>query len=274
MSRASGCLWMAVGLILALLAGGVAYVTLQRATAAPKAGVAAITSPVVVAARPLPAGARLTDADLTIQNLPTDTVPQGALSTVAEASGQVTMIALNIGEMVLAHHLTRPDITGENLAFTLPEGKVAVTLSPDDLLSRVQVIQPGDRVDILYSLEIPSFAKPLGQVDARSAAPEKEKRQYTFGSLQNVVVVSVARGAVGEKASAGITSAGKGGAELGAVTAYILALDPQDALVLKYLKDANAIMDLALRNIADETEHPMQPVDLLYLIDKYELPVR
>jgi pilus assembly protein CpaB len=265
---------MAVGLILALLAGGVAFVTLQRAAAAPKAGVAAITKPVVVAARPLPAGTRLMDADLTVQNLPAEIVPEGALATVAEASGQVTTITLNIGEMVLAHHLTRPDITGENLAFTLPEGKVAVTLSPDDLLSRVQVIQAGDRVDILYSLEIPSFARPLGQVDAKNAAPEKDKRQYTFGTLQNVVVVSVARGGVGEKAQASIAPTEKGGMELGAVSAYILALEPQDALVLKYLKDANAIMDLALRNIADETEHPMQPVDLLYLIDKYELPVR
>ena len=61
---------------------------------------------------------------------------------------------------------------------------------------------------------------------------------------------------------------------LGNAYAYILALDSQDALALKYLKDAGAVMDLAIRNVADETEHETRPVDLPYLIDKYQLPVR
>jgi hypothetical protein len=61
---------------------------------------------------------------------------------------------------------------------------------------------------------------------------------------------------------------------LAAPYAYILALDAQDALVLKYLRDAGAILDLAVRSIADDTEHPVQPVDLQYLIDKYQLPAQ
>jgi Flp pilus assembly protein CpaB len=136
------------------------------------------------------------------------------------------------------------------------------------------MIQPGDRVDVLYSLEIESFAKPLGQADAKSTGSEKDRRQFTFGTLQNVTVVSVVRTGATEKAQAGGLVGGQGTPVLGGALAYILALEPQDALVLKYLKDADAVMDLALRNIADETEHPTRPVDLLYLIDKYELPVR
>jgi hypothetical protein len=33
-------------------------------------------------------------------------------------------------------------------------------------------------------------------------------------------------------------------------------------------------MDLALRNVADDAEYETRPVDLRYLIDRYQLPVR
>ena len=266
MSRVSGCLWLAVWLILALVAGGVAYVTLQRATVArAPAGPAAVTS-VVVAARPVQAGALLAEADLTTQKLPADALPAGVVTNAADAAGQVTMIPLNVGEMVLTHHLTKPDFTGDNLGFTLPEGQVAFLLSADDLLSRSIAVQPGARVNILYSLEV-----ELRDVAKGAAALGGEKRQYTFGALQGVEVVTVIRKGVTDKAQ---TPASGAVSSLAGASAYVFALDPQDALVLKFLRDAGAIMDLALRNVADQTEHDVQPVDLPFLFDKYQLPLR
>jgi len=279
MSKVSGCLWLAVGLILALVAGGVAFVTLQRATAAKSQAGPAETTPVVVAAHPIQAGALLTESDLTVQPLPANVLPAGALTSIADASGQITMVPLDTGEMVLAHHLTQPDITINNLGFTLPEGQVAVTLSADDLLSGAQIIQPGSHVDILYSLDIPGLAQSSDQsnaiLTAQTAQWTGEKQLYTFGTLQDVTIVGVLRGGGAEKtgASSGMFTGGSAPV-LGGTYAYILALDTQDALALKYLRDAGAVMDLALRNVADDTEHEAQPVDLLYLIDKYQLPVR
>jgi len=275
MSRVSGCLWLVVGLILALVAGGVVFVTLQRAAVSNSEAGPAVTTSVVVVARPLQAGTLLTESDLTTQQLPTAALPAGALTRISDASGQVTTIDLDIGEMVLSHHLTQPDITGANLGFTLSEGQVAVTLAADDLLSQAQLIQPGSRVDILYSLEIETLANSTALGDNGATGATREKRWFAFGTLQGVTVVSVIRsGAAGKAESGGLLGGGGGAPVLGNAYAYILALDSQDALALKYLKDAGAVMDLAIRNVADETEHETRPVDLPYLIDKYQLPVR
>ncbi len=271
MSRASGCLWLVVGLILALVAGGIAYITLQRATTTQTTVGPAETVAVAVAARQVEAGTVLAAADLVMQTVPTNILPTGTLSDTLVAAGMVTMVPLNTGEILLAHHLTRPDITGQNLGFTLSEGKVAVTMAAEDLLSRGQLIETGSRVDILYSLEV------TDKTDAQGG--EGTKKQVTFGTLQGVAIVSVLRSGGAESAKGTTSALGVGGGaapavSLGAPYAYILALDSQDALVLKYLRDAGAIMDLALRNVADDTEHPTQPVDLPYMIDKYQLPAR
>ena len=165
----------------------------------------------------------------------------------------LTTVALNAGEMVLSHHLVTPDITGSNLSFTLPGGMVGVTLSADDLLSQVGVVQPGYKVDLMYTMQV--------------EGTEGSGAQWTFGSLQNVTIVSLVTNGVQQSGDAAKASTA-------APRAYILALTPQDALLLKYLKDAGAIMDLALRNVADEGEHTTQPVDSQYLIDKFQLRPR
>jgi Flp pilus assembly protein CpaB len=272
MSRASGCLWLAVGLILALAAGGVAFVALQRATVTRSQVGPATTKPIVVAARPIEAGTTLGDADMTVQNFPAETAPVGAVTSLAEAKGKITTIPLNTGEMILAHHLTQPDITAGNLGFTLPPGKVAVTLAAEDLLSQAQLVQVGAKVNILYSLQF--TMKNLNEQGGAAGGGE-EKVQYTFGALQNATIVGIVRGAgAGKDKAQPLTGGQTGGSPIGADSSYVLALEPQDALVLKYLRDAGAVMDLALRNATDEIDHEMRAVDLLYLIDKYQLFAR
>ena len=79
----------------------------------------------------------------------------------------------------------------------------------------------------------------------------------------------------GSASTPAVAGAATSGTPAGGVPkAYVLALSPQDALILKYLKDAGAVMDLALRNRTDDGDHTAQPVDMNYLIDKFQLPVR
>jgi Flp pilus assembly protein CpaB len=99
-----------------------------------------------------------------------------------------------------------------------------------------------------------------------------ESQQYTFGTLQNVQVIGVIHTTVAQESSTGLTAkAQKDSAP--AVAAYVVALDPQDALLLKYLRDRGATMDLALRNMRDDAEHVTKPVDQNYVVDKYQLQV-
>lgn len=283
MSRVTGCLWLGIALILALVAGGAAFVTVQRGAAGPAGAQApgAMTS-VVVAVHPVAVGTLLTETDLSVQTIPSSVVPMGALGGVAEAKGRLTTVPLNTGEMVLSHHLTKPDITATNAAFTLPGGKIAVTLKASDLLSDAALAQSGDHVDILYSLKIANddISTAPGAAASSSgngATSTTSSRQYTFGSLQNVEVVSVIASVVKDSSSQATgTNGGSTNtpAAAGVPRSYVLALPPQDALVLKYLKDAGAVMDLGLRNKTDDTDHTAKPVDMKYIVDKFQLPVR
>ncbi len=272
MNRASGCLWLAVALVLALLAGGIVFVTLQRATASNVEKGPAVTNNVVVAALPVPAGTILDETDLTLQALPANALPGGTIASTSDAVGQVTTVPLEIGEMILTHHLTQPNLTAGNIGVTLPDGQVAVLLSGEDLVSQAQLAQPGSHVDLYYSLMIEVYV-----ADEAGGGSRKENQQFTFGTLDDLTIVSILSGGTETAEGAGgggLFSAGSAVASLGSSYAYVLALDPQDALTLKYLKDAGAIMDLALRNNADATDHSVEPVDLTYLIDRYSLPIR
>ena len=53
--------------------------------------------------------------------------------------------------------------------------------------------------------------------------------------------------------------------------ALLLALDPQDALVLKHLKDTDAIFDFVLRSPTSNILFELEPVTSDYLIDLYGL---
>jgi hypothetical protein len=55
--------------------------------------------------------------------------------------------------------------------------------------------------------------------------------------------------------------------------AILLAMDPQDALVLKHLKDAGGVFDIVLRSPTSNQLFELEPVWDEYLIDRYELEV-
>ena len=52
----------------------------------------------------------------------------------------------------------------------------------------------------------------------------------------------------------------------------LLLLKPQDALVLKYAMDAGGVIDMALRAPDAEQEYDVEPVDVDYLINRYDMP--
>jgi len=51
-----------------------------------------------------------------------------------------------------------------------------------------------------------------------------------------------------------------------------LLVTPQDALILKYLAEMGADLDLALRSTGDEAPVITEPVWLRYVLDRYQLP--
>lgn len=96
--------------------------------------------PVLVAARELAVGHRLTAADLEVQRRPADYRPDAALTAVDEAVGRVLAGPCLAGEVI-----TPGRLHGTSVLDGLPAGQVAVALPVADV-GVLSAVQPGDHV--------------------------------------------------------------------------------------------------------------------------------
>jgi pilus assembly protein CpaB len=255
MKRRSGCIWIAAGLAVALLAGLLAYSAVLRASRPGPITPEIPSVEVVVAARALGVRELIQQADVELRKAPVDIVPESAARSVNEVVGLLTMVPLVPDEMILTTHVISPTVKGEHVAFLMDETKVAMAFPAGDLMSRNNLLQPGDRVDILYSLEVKATGEGRGGV-------------VTFNALQNLEVAAVIESSdLGADAGAGVRG------KVVPPLAIIFALDPQDALVLKHLQDSGGTVDIVLRapDATEQTE--TQSVNLNYVIDRYQIRI-
>ena len=140
-------------------------------------------------------------------------------------------------------------------------------------MSRIGVLKPGDHVDLLFSLDLPpgrGVELPLegeGEAEGDEAGTggatrtSGQEEQFTFSLLQNVTIAAIVTGD---------TSAG---GQASSAEAILLTVNPQDALLLKYAKDAGGIVDIVLRAPGIERPFDTEPVDIDYMINRYRIPV-
>jgi len=259
--RSRGCLWLAAGLVVALLAGFIGYMTLSRAAAQRTGQTTTVPEvDVVVATRDIPVRATLTTEDLALKRFPVNTVPEGALSQVADAAGKVTMVDLFPGEVVLKQRLVDPNVTTGNgrTALILAEDQVLMAFPANDLMNRVGVLKPGDHVDLLFSMKFPANRTAAG------AAGNAQEQLATFDLLQNLTIAAIV--------SSVTPAPGSQSATQGQPEALLLTVSAQDALTLKYVKDAGGVMDIVLRAPGAEQPFTTEPVDIDYLIRSYRIP--
>jgi pilus assembly protein CpaB len=126
-----------------LLAGAMA-VALQVLAPPPPA-----TVPVLVAARDLAAGAALTRADLRVAHRPPASLPAGALTSQAAATGRPVSSAVRRGEV-----LTDVRLAGADSVRGLGDGVVAAPVRIADADSAA-LLRPGDLVDVLAAATSP-----------------------------------------------------------------------------------------------------------------------
>ena len=264
MGRMRGCLWLAAGLLVALLAAAVAYAALSRATAT-RSGApgAAPEVEVVVAARPVAVRALLTAEDVQLKMLPVSAAPEGALRETGEAIGKVTLVDLYPGEVLLSQRLLDPNVASASgrLALVVAADEVLMAFPAGDLMNKTGVLKPGDHVDLLFSLEFPTDRGTGAGAAAGADAGQNEKDLQTLNVLQNVTLAAV----VGQEID-------EAGAQAGEPQALLFTVSPQDALVLKYMLDAGGVADIVLRAPGAEGPFTVEPVDADYMIDRYQIP--
>lgn len=146
--------WKGFGLlllaaVLAVAAGGVAYLYL-KGTSAVASGQAIDTLPVVVCNEDLTFGTELEDGHLRIVPFPKNSIPMGAYATPDSIIGQTTKVFLVAGEPVLASKLSS---IGGGLSVRVPEGMRASSVEVNEVSGVSGFVLPGDRIDILCTID-------------------------------------------------------------------------------------------------------------------------
>jgi pilus assembly protein CpaB len=264
--------------VVAGLAGVVAFVTISRAAAQGTSdAVAGPQTSVVVVSRSVSARSLLRAEDLAVKEMPIEAAPEGAMNDPSMAEGRLTMVDLYPGEVVLSQRLVDPNLTlaDGQTALALREDQVLMALPADDLMSRIGLLQPGDLVDLLVSLEVPmDGGLALSPIPAEGAAeggvdPDTEEDLATFCMLQGVEIVSLVAQESPQPSSLPATQEAEGVTDPEAI---LVALNPQDALILKYALDADGIKDVVLRAPGVNTQFDVEPVTVDYVINRYQIP--
>jgi pilus assembly protein CpaB len=179
--------------------------------------------------------------------------------------------------MVLSHNLADPTNNNKDLSFILSEDHVLMAFPGDDLMSRQSMIQRGDIVDI-YATFVENV-KTVGGTTSTTTTGEPsvpEPRTFTVDTLQKVSITAMVLEAINEGNNsapvAGEAAQNTPRAQT-RIMAYLLALNPQDALILKHLKDTGAIFDLVLRVPTSQAKFDLTPVTEQYIVEYYGLNI-
>jgi len=259
-------LWFLAAIVLAGLAGLIAIFALRQAATRESPEAATPGRVVVVARQPI-----AINSTLRVDNVVSEersAVPSGAAVQIQDVLGRVTLRDIAQGEVILMQDLTSEISGTRNLPFLLGDDKIAVALPANDTLTKWGAVAPGDHVDVLFTLDVlletplPSEIQAMAEEGITVPAMERDQSldKVSVLSLQNLEVLQVIEEPLPtqdqEQASVPLR-------------ALVLKIDPQDAMVLKYLIDSAGKIDLALRSPTNNTLFDVEPVNINYLMLRY-----
>ena len=131
-----------------------------------------VTRAVVVAAKQIQAGAKLTEQDLAIKQVPAQTIPKDYPSSPDALKGRVIRSTLEKDEVVTESRLIAEGAAG-GLPMVIPQGHRAITIQVNEVIGVGGFVNPGDHVDIL------------------SVFNKKEEQLFSKTILQNVLILAV-----------------------------------------------------------------------------------
>ena len=235
--EARAWLFLAAGLVLAVLTGVALYGVAQQSGTKGEGPASTTTMQVLVAKTDIAARTVLGPELLARRDFPMDLVPAGAVTTDAAAVGQTTLVPIARGQTIVAGQLASAE--GQHGAsITIEAGKVLVAFPLNDPLTANGLVNVGDKVDILATV----------------AAGTGDTSRATQTTLQSLEVLDILGPTKDQPQRA---------------TALVFAVDHQVAVVLKYLRDSQAVIDLAIRSRAETQIVKTTSVDLGYVTSTY-----
>lgn len=275
-----------VALFLLAAAVAASYVLIQRFRPAPIAepdeDEIVVKTSVLVLTSDLSLGDRIKESDVQLVDAPVDIVPRNAITQLDEAVDKIIKSDLVQGEILLSSNLANPTMENNDLAFILSEDHVLMAFPADDLMSIESMIERGDIIDIFATFD--QEIETVGEVPTtEDEEQEPETRTFTVDTLQKVSVTALVLEVIGEEennAQAGTPLDFENQEQTEEtpdpetrIRAYLLALPPQEALILKHLKDTGAIFDIVLRAPTSRVQFDLTPVTAEYIIELYGLEI-
>lgn len=279
-NKVKAILFILAGIVLVAIGVFASYLLIQRFQGQQGSEVpqeVIVKGDVVVVTRDLFLGDALTEGDLEIASVPVEVIPRNAVTIVEEAVGKFIKTDLVQGEMLLTHNLADPTNKVKDLSFILADDHVLFAFQPGDLLTSEDLVQRGDIVDIFATITQEIQPEEDG-IDPETGEPvEPETREFTLDTFQRVditalIVDVVQQGEGGGDLLPGQTAEGDPTREVD-VRAYLLALNPQDALILKHLTDTGAIFDIVLRAPTSTIPFELTPVTEEFINEFYGLEI-
>jgi pilus assembly protein CpaB len=216
-----GIIFLTVAIVAALAAA----VLLTKYMDARVAAARVPTTKIVVADIDIPVATPIKSEWLKAVDWPATARPEGAVSDPAAVVNQVAVVPITRGEPVLPAKLAVGGAARSGLATLVPEGMRAVAVKVDDVVGVAGFIHPGDRVDVLVTMQ------------PRNDAPFVSKIV-----LQNIKVLAVGKD---------IEHRGKDAREAVPVTVATLMVTSEESERLALSTDKGHIL-LALRGLGDE----------------------
>lgn len=263
--RFSGLFWWFGAVLCAAVAGVMAFSVLSRVSSSEEGGFASgSTQAVVVAAVDIPFRRSISEAELVLKELPTDAIPEGAATAVDQVLGKMSSVDVFAGEPLLVQQLVTPDIVTQQVALSIPDGKIVMAVPTQSKLISNRLMRPGDKMDLMSTFE-------LEVIREQGSGP----MPASVGLLQNLEIHAIILPVSNvDDSRAAITAESEGGVfrtadEQG--QSVLLALEPQDALAIRHILDVGGHLDVALRAPNDESVTDTVVVDQFYLADRFQI---
>jgi Flp pilus assembly protein CpaB len=265
------------GLVVALFVGVMVYSQVRDAEQV-KASLP--TARVVIATADIPARTEIAASMVNVRTVPDELVQAGAATKVEDVVGKFSPDAIAKGTVISTQKIG-PVAVKNAPSFRIEKGKVMYVMpvsfaGSQFSLAQVNALRSGDRVDLLYT----TINAPQGLTSEQRQEVTADPIPYlqTRIMLQDLRIQEIGSYAPdGSLVPATGDPAAKGAAPSLANANIIFIVNPEEALVLKWLKDAatyykNSNIEMVLRSPADDQQADNNlVVNFNYMQQKYNL---
>jgi Flp pilus assembly protein CpaB len=265
------------GVLMALFVGVMVY---SQVSEAERVKASLPTARVVIATADIPARTEIAASMVNIRTVPDELVQAGAATKIEDVVGKFTPDPVSKGAVINTQKVGAIAVKNAP-SFRIEKGKVMFVMpvsfgGNQFAIAQVNALRSGDRVDLLYTtINAPQGLSP----DQRSEVTANPiPYLQTRIMLQNLRIQEIGTYAPdGSLVPATGDPSAKGAGPSLANAQIIFIVDPEEALVLKWLKDAATFykesnVEMVLRSPADDQQSDNNlVVNFNYMQQKYNL---